>query len=269
MNNEIPQMKQDTSGSGDPLVLAPGGLTGWLSWIPHAEMLATSRRVIRLQLHLVELGLAGAPLPPNYSLDYEITALGKTLDDLAIKEADFAGWSLGADIILSYAIHHPSRVRSLTLIKPGSYWVLRSRGRFSNALLDEQRFAQTLATDDVSEEQMIRFAHMVGLMPEGEDPRKLPQWPVWFKHRQSLRIGDIPFQHEESVELVRTLDKPVLLVKGEGSEKLMHDIIDVLAEQLPDARVVTFPGGHAPHIVSMQPFLECFGEFLSGRNGVQ
>lgn len=185
-------MNADIAGHGEPLVLLPGALTGWLSWLPHAEALADSWRVIRLQLLNVALGLAGAPLPPEYSTNYEVKALGKTLDKLAIEQADLAGWSLGADIILSYGIHHPERVRSLTLIEPGTYWILRSRGGLSEAL-PEQRFAQTLATDNVSEEQMIEFTHTVGLIPEGEDPRQMPQWPVWFKHRQSLRIGDTPF----------------------------------------------------------------------------
>jgi uncharacterized protein (TIGR00255 family) len=52
-------MQQDVSGSGEPLVLVPGGLTGWLSWIPHAEILSKSCKVIRLQLHSVALGLSG------------------------------------------------------------------------------------------------------------------------------------------------------------------------------------------------------------------
>ena len=269
LQSEVPLMKRDASGSGEPLVLLPGGFTGWLSWIPHAETLAASRRVIRLQLLSVELGLSCARLPPTYSVDYEVTALRKTLDDLASKQADLAGWSYGALIALSYAIHNPHRVQSLTLIEPSPFWVLRSRGPLSKQVLDEQKYLQTLATDDVSEEQLITFTHIAGLVPEDVDPRTLPQWPVWFKHRQSLRIGDIEFRHEDSIELVRTFEKPVLLVKGEGSNPFLHAIIDVLAEEFPNARVVTFPGGHAPHIVSMQSFLERFTRFLSERNIAQ
>jgi pimeloyl-ACP methyl ester carboxylesterase len=269
LQSEIPLMKRVASGRGEPLILVPGGLTGWLSWIPHAETLAASRRVIRLQLLNVELGLSGAPLPPTYSVDFEVTALGKTLDDLAIEQADFAGWSYGTVIALSYALHNPHRVQSLTLIEPSAYWVLRSRGPLSRQLLDEQKYMQTLATDDVSEAQLIEFMHVFRLVPEDADPRTLPQWPVWLKHRQSLRIGDTEYQHEDSIELVRRFEKPVLLVKGEGSNPYLHDILDVLAEEFPNARVVTFPGGHAPHIVSMQPFLKRFTCFLSERNAAQ
>jgi pimeloyl-ACP methyl ester carboxylesterase len=266
LQNDVPLMKREVSGSGEPLVLVPGGFTGWLSWIPHAETLAASRRVIRLQLHNVELGLLGVPLPSTYSVDYEVIALGKTLDDLAIEQADVAGWSYGTVIALSFALHHPQRVQSLTLIEPSAYWVLRSRGPLSRQLLDEQKYLQTLATDDVSEAQLIEFMHVFKLLPEDMDPRTLPQWPTWSKHRQSLRIGDVEFRHEDSFELVRTFEKPVLLVKGEGSNPSMYAVTDVLAEELPNVRVVIFPGGHAPHIVSMQPFLERFTRFMSERN---
>ncbi len=77
------------------------------------------------------------------------------------------------------------------------------------------------------------------------------------------------FSHEDSIELVRTFEKHVLLVKGEGSSRHMHGIVDVLADEFPNSRVVTYPGGHAPHIVSMQPFLEDFGRFLSGPKPAQ
>lgn len=120
LQSEVPLMERDASGSGEPLVLLPGGLTGWISWIPHTETLAASRRVTRLQLHNVALGLSGARLPPNYSVDFEVAALGKTIDDLAINQADFAGWSYGAEIALSFAIHNPNRIQSLTLIEPPS-----------------------------------------------------------------------------------------------------------------------------------------------------
>lgn len=261
-HTEVPTLMHDTNGSGAPLILMPGGLTGWLSWIPHAKALAASRRVIRLQLLSVELGLSGDALPPNYSVNYEVAALGKTLDALAIQQADFACWSYGAAITLSYAIHNPDRVRSLTLIEPPALWVLRSRGLFTQELRDNQAFARTLATDGVSEEELVEFTHFAGLVPKDMDPRTLPQWPVWLEHRQSLRMGDAPYRHDDSIELVSRFEKAVLLVKGEGSSSFYHDLIDILAEELPHAEVVTFPGAHAAHIISMEPFMERFARFL-------
>lgn len=42
-------LQHDVQGQGEPIVLVPGGLTGWLSWIPHQERLAGRYRAIRVQ----------------------------------------------------------------------------------------------------------------------------------------------------------------------------------------------------------------------------
>ena len=61
-------MKAEVSGQGRPLVLVPGGLTGWLSWKPHAERLSAAYRVVRVQLLSVDLGLQNeqSPTPAGY-----------------------------------------------------------------------------------------------------------------------------------------------------------------------------------------------------------
>jgi pimeloyl-ACP methyl ester carboxylesterase len=267
--NEIPPMKYAVSGSGQPLVLVPGGLTGWRSWIAHAEALDGSWRVIRVQLHNVDLGLAGAPLPSGYAVDYEATALGRTLDELAIEQADVAAWSYGTVIALSYALHHPQRVRSLTLIEPSAYWVLRSRGPVSQKALEEQEFLQSLAVDNIGEAQLSDALHFWKSVPPDTDPRTLPDWPVWAAHRQSLRLADAEFRHEDDMALLRRFDRPVLLVQGEGSNPYTHDIVAVLAEELPNVTVANFPGGHAPHLESFRPFLQQLTRFLSAARVVE
>jgi pimeloyl-ACP methyl ester carboxylesterase len=216
-----------------------------------------------VQLLSVESGLSGTPLPQDYSTDLEIRALSNTLDTVDITQADFAAWSYGAEIALSYAIHNPDRVRSLILIEPPAIWVLRSRGPLSSALLEEQNVLRTFAADSVSEEQLVWFTHFAGFVPHDVDPRSLPAWRVWSEHRQSLRMGDAPFRHEDDIQRVRNFDRPVLLLKGQGSTAYYHDILDILVEDFPNARVEILPGGHAPHIISMQAFMEMFTHFLA------
>ena len=258
----VPPMHYDVSGSGQPLVLLPGGLTGWLSWIPHAEVLAEQYQVVRLQLPAQAFGLAGEPLPENYSIEYEIAALTNRLDALDIPEADVVGWSHGGVVALSYSIRNPLRVRSLTLIEPPAFWILQIRGELSSELRNEHEKLLSFAVADVNEEQLIDFLHFSGLVSLDEDPRAHPTWPIWFENRQSLRASHLTFEHSDDIERLRAFDRPVLLVKGEGSNVGLHAVIDLLAEELPQAELANFPGGHAPHIVSMQSFLTRLMEFL-------
>jgi hypothetical protein len=51
------------------------------------------------------------------------------------------------------------------------------------------------------------------------------------------------------------------LVKGTGSAKWLHQVIDTLAKELTDSRVIELPGGHAPQLASMDRFLKELEEF--------
>ncbi len=257
-------MPWEMTGRGDPMVLVPGGLTGWISWKPHAEHLAATRRVVRVQLLSVDHGLRGAPLPPDYSVKTESCALGRALEAAGIGWADVAAWSYGAEATLDFALDHPERVRSLTLIEPPAFWVLRSRGPLPPAALEFQATSRSYGPGDVSEEQLAQFAHFAGFVPPGVAPQSMPPWPVWVQHRQSLRTGDVAFRHDDNIRRVRAFRSPVLLFKGVGSPDYLRGIIDVLGEEFPAVQVRELPGAHALHVVSMAAFLEIFEAFLSG-----
>ncbi len=76
------KMQVKVTGDGKPIVLVPGGLTGWLSWEPHAERLSNTREVIRVQLLNVQYGFENRPLPPQCSVKTESRALLAALDAL-------------------------------------------------------------------------------------------------------------------------------------------------------------------------------------------
>src|SRR5919197_228976 len=112
----------DEKGKGDPVVLVPGGLTGWLSWIPHQERLAARYRAIRVQPIHNELGSAGRIPEAGYDHDVERDAIALTMDDLGIEAAHLAGWSGGARSLITFSVAYPERVRTLALIGPPAYW---------------------------------------------------------------------------------------------------------------------------------------------------
>jgi pimeloyl-ACP methyl ester carboxylesterase len=256
----------DSRGEGRPIVLVPGGLTGWQSWIPHQEILQKEYRVIRSQLFAVESGLHNEPLPKDYSVQWEVDALAEKIDELGLDKFDLASWSYGAAVSVSYAIHHPEKIRSLTLIEPPAIWILKSRGPLSESLERERLAIASLAPGPVTEEQLIWFTHFAGFVPMDVDPQTLPMWQSWSEHKQSLRNGDAVFWHNDDMDLVRSFPHPVLLIKGSGSSKFLHDIIDILSETFTKAKLVEFPGGHAPQIVSKEAFMTEFQRFIESVN---
>jgi pimeloyl-ACP methyl ester carboxylesterase len=249
------KMQAEVSGKGSPIVLVPGGLTGWLSWRPHVERLSRTRRVYLVQLLNVQLGLENTPLPADYSVRMESQALEATLADLGLcGEVDFVAWSFGGLVTLTYALDHPDRVRTLTLIEPPAVWALRAKGPFDE---DTNRVVSYLKTplDAVTEDDLEGFARVVGFLSASEEGKTIPQWPVWMKHRFSLRNNPFVVAHDDDGARLAAFAPRVLLVKGTASAPFLHKIIDVLAASFPHAEVTEMPAGHAPHIVSMERFL--------------
>jgi pimeloyl-ACP methyl ester carboxylesterase len=263
------KMSSEEQGAGDPVVLIGGGLTGWRSWERHQAALAPTRRAVRLQLLSVEYGLDNRPLPLGYSVKMESQALAAALDERGLRApVDLVAWSYGAVVTLDFALDHPERVRTLTLIEPPAFWVLRATGEMDPQSRSEIEALQTLhegMRDDVSEEQLGQFLRQVGLCPPGQRPQQLPQWPVAFQHRRSLRNGDAVFGHVDRAERLRAFSQPVLLWKGTGSSHFLHRIVDVLAETMSRAQVAELPGGHAPHLAAPDRFLERLAAFQRSR----
>jgi len=273
------KMLTKVSGIGAPLVLVPGGVTGWLDWELHTKRLKATRKVIRVQLLNVQYGLENRPLPPGYSVKMESRALKAAIDGLGLDtRCDIAAWSHGALVALDYALDNVERIRSLTLIEPPAWWALRSlregdsQGTFyirevgramgqGDVVADHATSLPDIGRDDVSEDVLEQFLYAIGICAQGQSARSLSQWPVWVRHRQSLRGAFAPVEHDDVLERLRMFTRPVLLVKGTGSVPFLHRVIDALATQLPRSRVVEIPRGHAPQIVSMDRFLKQMEEF--------
>jgi pimeloyl-ACP methyl ester carboxylesterase len=253
-------MQSEVTGQGRPIVLVPGGLMGWTSWGPHAKRLSESRKVIRVQLLSVQYGLERKPLPQGYSLRMESESLANTMDDLGLNEqTDIAAWSFGAATSLDYALNHPEMVRTLTLIEPPAIWVLAKKPT-DKAFQNLENLRKSIK-DDISEEQLEIFLHSAGIVPDGVSPRTLPPWKDWVEHRRSLLNTSAPLDHKDDSRRLSAFSRPVLLVKGTGSAIFLHQIIDALATQLPNAKVIELPGGHAPQLASIDQFMEEMRKF--------
>lgn len=256
-------MKYEIKGDGNPIVLVPGGLTGWLSWEPFTEAFAQTGTVIRVQLLGVEYGIKNQPLPDDYSLKKESEALAATLDTLGYsKPVDIVAWSYGGLTALDFALDNPDRIRTLTLIEPPALWVIYAAG-FWNEEVQELADFNLSFTGDITEEMLVKFLVHAGFTQEGQSAKELPQWELWNSFRNSLRIVPYVVSHHDEANRLHQFQRPTLLVKGSGSTTIMHQIIDLLGEAIPQSKVVEFPGGHAPHIVSRDMFMKELEKFRS------
>jgi pimeloyl-ACP methyl ester carboxylesterase len=263
-------LQYDVTGRGEPVVLVPGGLTGWLSWIPHAERLAATRQPIRVQPIHNELGSAGQIGEPGYTAKTERESLRLTLDELDIEAADMAGWSGGGRALVEFALAFPDRVRTLTLVEPAAYWILEQLGDENAEVERGNEFVHDLAGREVTEEDLVEFLQLAGFARPGEDVREDPTWDRWFSHRMALSWQSKELERTgRSVDELARIRCPVLLVKGTDTTDWEKRVVDVLGERLPNARVLELPGDHASHIQSIDAFLETLEEHLASASSPQ
>jgi pimeloyl-ACP methyl ester carboxylesterase len=256
-------LTHEVQGEGDSLVLVPGGLTGWISWIPHAERLSANWTTIRVQPIHNELGSAGQPGDPSYTAVTERESLRMTLDALGVEDAHFAGWSGGGRALIEFAIAYPERVRGLTLVEPAAYWILDQLGS-PNADVDRvNTFIHGLAGTAVTEEDLAEFLELAGFVESKGDARSHPNWERWIPHRMALS-----WQSEESDRSGRSIEElasircPVLLVKGSITADWLKCVVDELGERVEGASVIELPGDHACHIQSIDAFIEEFNKHV-------
>ncbi len=263
MENHI-KMQVTVHGEGTPILLVPGGLTGWKSWEPFIETFAgMHKKVILVQLLNVEYGMKGRPLPDDYSVKTESRALKAALDSLdLLGPLDIVAWSFGALITLDLVLDFPQLVNTLTLIEPPALWILKAMGEVDEETRHTVDFFRTLHSE-ITDEMLASFLQEVGFVKAGQSPRELPQWEQWMPYKQSLRNSPAIITQTDDLKRLREFKHPVLLVKGTGSATFLHRIIDGLRDNLPDARVIEQPGGHAPHIVSREKFLSELDKFQS------
>jgi pimeloyl-ACP methyl ester carboxylesterase len=249
-------LQNEVNGAGDPLVLVPGGLTGWLSWMPFVEPLAKKRRVIRVQPIHNELGSAGQRGDLTYTTTIEREALRLTLDELGIESADMVGWSGGGRALITFAVEYPERVRSLALIEPAAYWILSELGRADPEVDRTNTFMHSIAGKDVTDDDLAQFLEIAAFVPSASVAREHPNWERWLPHRNALswshEAADRPDLHLD--DLTR-ISAPTLLFKGTVTADWLKRVVDELAVRIPHASVVELEGDHACHIQSMDRFL--------------
>jgi pimeloyl-ACP methyl ester carboxylesterase len=255
----------EVTGQGEPIVLVPGGLSGWLSWIPFAERLAKERMVVRVQLRSIELAEAGEPFPDDYGTLTERDALLATVDELGLGSFDLAGWSYGGHLALDFALEYPERVRTLTLIEPEAAWILRETGHAADALARNEAYDRSLTGREITASDLKDFLIRAGFGEPGDDFESLLSWPVWVRNRQVLSAmpGTI-HDYTDSLDRLRALDTPVLAVKGTDTTEQDAAVVEDLVATVPHGRLLELPGDHASHIQNIDRFLEELDTHIAG-----
>ncbi len=257
-------LEHEQAGSGDPpIVLLPGGLTGWEGWLPLVPALAANRRVIRVQAISNAEGMAGRIGDPTYDTDLERESLRLTLDSLGVEAMHLVGWSNGGRMALDFALTFPERIHTLTAIEPAAWWLVDDADQSAR---DFATFIAGCAGRDCGEDDVREFLIRAGVGARDTDFSALPQWEFWASCRQVISwYGERAVRSAEAgIEDFERLEVPTLLVSGRSSAPWLQGAVAVLAAGLPNATVVELDGGHACLLESASDFVAALARYVDG-----
>lgn len=256
-------LEYDMAGTGEPpFVLLPGGLTGWQSWVPLVPALSHDRRVVRVQPICNAEGLAGHPGDPTYDAAVERQSIGMTLDEAGVSEMHLVGWSNGGRIALDFAIAHPERVLTLTLIEPAAHWLVADTDESARSFQD---YLTRMAGRELTDEDLCEFLIRAGLGSADTDFTSLPQWAFWSSCRQALSWGGEKTTNSATagIEGFEQLHTPTLVIRGCATSPWLGGVAERLAREMPNAKLVELEGGHACILEHPEEFLAAISPHIA------
>ncbi len=250
-------------GEGEPVILLHGsgpGVSALANWRFTMPVLARDRRA--LAPDLLGFGRTETSRPARVDLAAWTEQVIEMADALDLGTFDLVGNSMGGAIALAIAVRHPSRVRRIVTrgslgvpptLTPGldAVWGYRPSLERMREIISlfawDQRYAQ--------DEELVRLR-----FETSSDPSVRERYEAMFPAPRQAAV-DAAVVPDASL---RALTHPVLLVHGRDDRVVPLETSLVLADVLPNARLVVYPRcGHWVQIERRVEFPELVAAFLA------
>jgi pimeloyl-ACP methyl ester carboxylesterase len=249
-------------GRGRPVVLLHSSMGSKGQWRALVERMRRSHRLIAIDLH----GYGSTPMPAapdTFTLQHEVALVDSVLRIGLLPGERFhlVGHSYGAAVALRMAQRQPQRLHSLVLFEPVALHLLPAAHPGRCAL---ERVRDQMLQCARDGDARLGAEHFIDYWMGAGSFRQLPA-----KAQQTLAslvpktALDFAAASRETLraEDYRRIGVPTCLLSGSSGPPPPHDVLDVLAAVLPQARRQRVPGGHmAPvtHADLVNPVIDAF-----------
>lgn len=222
-------------------------------WASHPQVFRGFTRALEKQLHRRDV--RSVPLPgydgATACTPYTLEGMADALAAAAPKSCCVIGWSLGAQVALTWAQRKPAQVRSLALIAATPCFTQRSDWPHATTPALLRQFTAALASDAGS--VLRRFValqargdrHVAGVAHKlrmALFTHALPPQAVLAAGLEILRVADLR-------ALLPSIAQPTLLINGACDAVTPSAAGAALAQALPHAEFYELAGaGHAPFL---------------------
>ncbi len=227
----------------------------WYNWVP---LLSREFRILRPDMRgMGESTIAEDQYEP--SLDTFVNDLRSILDHLGIEDVVYVGESFGGIIGLNFAHRHPERTRALVLCNTPCRLPRRERTDPGGDLeTSMSRSVGAWSTATINQRLDTRVA-----------PQGLKDWYIAEMDRTSASIGRSLQGYLDTLDFspyLKEVETPTLLLVGEESPTSTLEQQRFMAEQLPDSRLVVYPGlGHGINAIYPEWCTEQVREFVASQ----
>ena len=235
-------------GNGPPIVIGHCSSASHKEWLPLIGTLQSDWRV--LAPDFIGYGQSDPwPATEPFSIDADVNVL-LSVAATTQGELHLVGHSYGAALALEAARTLGSRVKSLALIEPVSFNLLRQEGRPEWAEIEQLGLAVlgAVAKGDDRTAAAAFMSYWLGRFRWFLSPERFKAAITATIPKVALEFGiaiDAPTTLEDYAEITA----PTLLVKGGKTRSPTRAVVDLLGAALPNASVETLKGaGH------MSPF---------------
>jgi non-heme chloroperoxidase len=252
-------------GRGPAVVLLHGWTMNSTFWAANVPALAARHRVVTVDLR--GHGESGKT-PDGHDLAQYARDVRALLDHLGLDDVALVGWSMGADVILSYVDQYGcDRLRAAVLVDQSPRfldadgWEFPLLGGYSP--VDLAVFAQGFRHDRPSVVKPFIAACFADTPADDVVDAAYAQ-TTKTPTDAALALW-MNMAHADLRPVLPRVRVPVLLIYGERSRVFPGDLAGWLVAHLPDARAVPFPNsGHVPFAEEPERFNDVVNAFLLG-----
>jgi len=231
-------------GAGEPVFLLHSSGSSSAQWRALAERLSHRYRVIAPDWY-GHGGTAHWPGARPFHLECEAEIVLALLERVN-EPAHLVGHSYGGAVALHLAGFQTELLRSLTLIEPVAFHLLR--GADTPALAEIREVAEIVTRAVARGEYVAGFEHFVDYWTS---PAAAAEVPAYKRFAMAARLPKIALEFHATLneparlEDFRSMSVPTLLLHGTGSPWPTRRICDLLERILPQAQLKTVGGaGH-------------------------
>lgn len=223
-------------GSGDPILLIHGTSSSALIWGDAVDAASRLGQVIVYDRR----GCTRSERPSPYDVTrvpVHADDAAALLDALHATPATVIGRSYGAEVALDLASRYPEYVRGLALLEPLVMGLDDDADRWSKELRDRVRAAASVGVERVAE---VFIREVLGMW--GELPGGLRE--MFTADGQAILAECNGGDFAMDAATLAAVRHPTLLVTASDSAEAFRRVIAVMAETMPNARVLRVAGGH-------------------------